>query len=811
MSNQSVSVLNEYFGYPSFRSGQEEIVDNIISGKDGLAVMTTGGGKSVCFQVPALTKQGTCIVISPLISLMKDQVDTLVKKGISATFINSDLEPEEKSRRIRMLAKGSYKMIYMAPETLDRDEIIEALSQADISMLAVDEAHCISMWGSDFRKSFTRIAKNLKRIEDNIGRRIQRNAFTATAKPEVRAEIIQRLEMNDDHYETVGSFKRDNIRFTTIKHEPNKESKGSLLIRTLEKHKGESIIIYASTVVAVKTITENLKARGYNAAPYFGGLDANDKAKIQEDFIDDKIDIVVATNAFGMGVDKPNVRAVVHATMPGNLENYFQEAGRAGRDGDHSDAYLIYNEKDYMLHDIFAANAYPDIKYIYSVRDVVVNLLGEDGAGILTTDEIMAASTEIFKQGYEGKSDLVSKGAVKGIIEILQEQEVIDLKMEEGVYDRFEISVINPNNILELDWIPERRRRAAQDLSLMKAFCETKECKNNFIMDYFGEKSEVENCENCISCLTELGRENEVIGMDFKEIKKIIEFIGKYPKLNETMITNVLLGSDLSSIKKKGLDQIPEYGLMSQTNLDYLRTLLKDSIDNGYVIKTGTTGFKVTLKGKKEIADKNIVEHKVGVKKDPLSVVHEKDAELFKALSEELAVIKLKKKLLPSTFMTNEALMIIATLKPQSIDELKDPKFKVKDLHIKTSGKEIIDVVMKYISNPEYQKRAVNLRDRGEVIKDAAQTQASKTVGNLSDDERLKMKLEMVRSKIAESEGKHPSLIITDEQIDKFIENKPKSVEELVDIVGMRKMRADLYGSKLLSALKKKKERELTM
>lgn len=799
MSKQTVSVLNEYFGYPSFREGQEEIVDNIVAGRDGLAVMTTGGGKSICFQVPALVMEGTCIVISPLISLMKDQVDTLVSKGISATFINSDLEMEERSRRIRMLSKGSYKMIYMAPETLDRDEIIEALSQTKISMLAVDEAHCISMWGSDFRKAFTRIDKNIKRVEENTGQRIQRNAFTATAKPDVQAEIVQKLNMAEDYYETIGSFKRDNIRFTTIKHEPSKESKGALLIRTLEKHRGQSVIIYASTVSAVKTITENLKTRGYNAAPYYGGLDPKEKAKIQEDFIADNIDIVVATNAFGMGVDKPNVRAVIHTAMPGNLENYFQEAGRAGRDREHSDAYLIYNQQDYLLHDFFAANSYPDIKYIYSVRDVVTALLANTSVGSLTTDEIMAASTEIFNQGHEHKSDLVSKGAIRGIMEILAEQEVIELKMEEGIYDRFDVSILNPDAILELDWIPERRRRAAQDLSLMKAFCETKECKNNFIMEYFGEKSEVENCENCISCLTELGRENEVLGMNFEETKKLISFVGKYPKLNETMITNTLLGSNLESLKRKGLDQMPEFGSMSNTNLDYVKTLLKDSIEFGYVLKTSAVGFKVTNKGKEllkgisEVSDK-----KLRVKKEPLAVVHEKDAGLFKLLSEELAVTKLKKKLLPSTFISNESIMAIATLKPQSIEELQDPRFKINNLQLKTSGKEMIDTVVQYISNPEYQKRANQLA--GQTL---IQNESPK---NLTSDDKLKLKLEIARNKIAESEGKHPTLIITDEQIESFVKEKPSTVEELVSTIGMRKMRAQKYGSKLLSTLKKKEQ-----
>ena len=337
MNIQALEVLKKYYGYTSFRKGQEDIINEIINKNDVLAIMPTGGGKSICYQVPSLILDGITIVISPLISLMKDQVDALKSMGINATLINSSLNTSQFNAVIDGINNDEYKIIYIAPERLDSYEFVNIIRNKKLSQIAIDEAHCVSQWGHDFRSSYRKIGTFINSLE----KRPIVTAFTATASLEVREDIIKLLNLYNPTLFITG-FNRENLTINI-----NKSSgKNEYLLKYVENHKDESGIIYAATRKEVDKIYEGLLKRGYSVSRYHAGLSAEERKSNQEEFIKDNISIMVATNAFGMGIDKPNIRYVIHYNMPQSIENYYQEIGRAGRDGEESECVLLFTPGD---------------------------------------------------------------------------------------------------------------------------------------------------------------------------------------------------------------------------------------------------------------------------------------------------------------------------------------------------------------------------------------------------------------------------------------------------------------------------------
>lgn len=330
-------IMKDYFGHETFRQGQEEIVDCLLSGRDALCIMPTGAGKSLCYQIPSLIFEGVTLVISPLISLMKDQVTALVQSGVSAAFINSSLSQSQYFPALENVSAEKYKLVYIAPERLTVPEFLEICQRINISMIAVDEAHCVSQWGQDFRPSYLKILEFIQALP----KRPTVGAFTATATNEVKKDILRILKLKDPLVITTG-FDRRNLFFSVI--QPKNRDKA--LIELIKERSDKTGIVYCSTRKAVEEVCELINNNGFSAARYHAGLPEKERRENQEDFVFDRKQIMVATNAFGMGIDKSNVSYVFHYNMPKNIESYYQEAGRAGRDGSPADCILLYSPQD---------------------------------------------------------------------------------------------------------------------------------------------------------------------------------------------------------------------------------------------------------------------------------------------------------------------------------------------------------------------------------------------------------------------------------------------------------------------------------
>ena len=611
MINTAKQLLKKHFGYDDFRPGQTEIISHILNKEDCLAIMPTGAGKSICYQIPALTLEGTTIVISPLISLMKDQVDALMQNGISATYINSTLSTNEYFQAIENAKLGMYKIIYVAPERLNSENFVALLNQINISMFAIDEAHCVSQWGHDFRPSYTEIAN----IILNLKTRPIVAAFTATATELVKKDIINLLKLDKPFTLTTG-FDRVNLSFNVETPIDRKK----YLFDYLENHKNESGIIYCLSRKNVDGLYDELIKKGFQASKYHAGMSDSARNNSQNDFIFDKTTIMVATNAFGMGIDKSNIRYVVHYNMPKDLESYYQEAGRGGRDGANAECILLFN-----------------------------------------------------------RSDIVS--------------------------NKFLIEQTNSNNSKIIEY---------QKLNDMVDYCNTDKCLRKYILEYFGEITDYNNCNNCSNCNSEIESTN--ITIDAKKIMSCIKRMNE--RFGLSLVTDVLKGANTSKIKSLGFDKLSTYGIMSDYSKDTIKELISflvaenylNCVGDKYPILTLTPNCSNVLFKDEQIFIKRKIE-KVKTKQTGITY----DMELFSILSDVRKNLANELNVPPFVVFADATLIQMCMLYPTTLNELYNVS-GVGTYKAENYGKYFLFEIQKYIEEHNIDKK---IAENTEVIKKA--------------------------------------------------------------------------------------------
>ena len=463
--------LREVFGYGEFLPGQAEVVASVLSGRDTLAVLPTGGGKSVCYQLPALLLDGLTLVVSPLLALMKDQVDALTRNGVAAAAINSTVPREEQGDILRRAADGDLRLLYVAPERFSDGRFVAALRGVDVALLAIDEAHCISQWGHDFRPSYRDLGAARARLGNP-----PIVALTATADPRVRDDIVDRLGLADPDVRIAG-FDRPNLRFHAIRVRSQKE-KLEQIAELLEALGGEaSAIVYCATRKRVESLSAALQARRIRCARYHAGLPEEDRVRIQNAFARDSVRVIIATNAFGLGIDKPDVRLVVHHDLPESIEAYYQEAGRAGRDGDPAECVLYYAPRDRGLREFFIELGHPSPETVLEVYRALVRRAGD---------------REII-------DDLVDSEETPGVNAAVQALVESGLAQRKG---RFAWA-LRPDGEDEIDLagLEEHRAHATAKLDAMQSYAESATCLRARVLDYFGEAGGARACGNCGPCL----------------------------------------------------------------------------------------------------------------------------------------------------------------------------------------------------------------------------------------------------------------------------------------------------------------------
>ena len=671
-----IRALEKFFGFSALREGQDEVVRSILEGNDTLVVMPTGGGKSLCYQLPALCREGVTLVVSPLIALMKDQVDALVQRGIPATMINSSLGAAEQRDRLRRLKDGEFKLVYVAPERFGRKGFLHALSELDVELVAVDEAHCLSQWGHDFRPDYLKLGAAIEAMG-----RPQVAALTATATARVREDIAKHLRLSSPKV-IVRGFARENLMFRISPCDGNKD-KFARLHSLIRQYK--TGIVYCSTRKKVEQVSEELMGLGMKIVAYHAGMSDGDREDAQNRFISREVDIAVATNAFGMGIDRSDVRFVAHFEIPGSIEAYYQEAGRAGRDGEAACCELLFNHADLRTQEFFIEGVNPGFIMIVDLYECIRKHCDAE------TKELMWSLQEISVQA-KCKNEM-SVGAALSVL------------TRAGAIERFDVpgQRVRGTRVLHPDWgaerldlhpaeLLEKERRDREKLKTVTEFAYSSGCRQQWILQYFGEEDS-HACGRCDQCTALGSASSDVLGEEESElVRKALSGVarasyrnaagdweGRWGKLK---IIQMLKGSKSQDIVKTSLSRLSTYGILSELSEDAIKQVFQAMTLAGYVKITGADRPLLTLskKGHAAMMGKETVcmvwplsrlsglsrsgssSHALFKRSD--AVFGDFDEELFHQLKELRSEMARKERLRPYQIFHNSTLEALARLKP---------------------------------------------------------------------------------------------------------------------------------------------------
>ncbi|MDA8442963.1 MAG: DNA helicase RecQ [Peptococcaceae bacterium] len=629
MLEEALLLLKKYYGYPAFRPGQQKIITSILEGRDTLGIMPTGGGKSICYQIPALMLPGTTLVISPLISLMKDQVDALTSLGIPAAFINSSLAPREVRERILEAAQGQYKLLYVAPERLESELFRSQLYSLTIPLVAVDEAHCVSQWGHDFRPSYLSIAQLIA----DLPQRPVLTAFTATATEAVVVDIGNNLYLRNPNLYLTG-FDRANLAYTVLRGVDKRE----FLLKYLQENRQQSGIIYAATRKEVDQLHQLLTQKGFSVGRYHAGLSDVERSRGQESFLYDDLRIMVATNAFGMGIDKSNVRFVIHYNMPKNMEAYYQEAGRAGRDGEPSECILLFGAQDIQVQKF------------------------------------------LIEQGQTA---------------------------------------------------PDRKAGEYKKLQVMADYCHTTRCLREFILQYFGEQTETDNCANCSNC----NNDGELIDITvvaqkiFSCIKRMREMFGL------TLVAEVLKGSNSKKVLHNRFDTLSTFGLLKEYTLKEISDLIKVLAAEGY-IKLTEGQYPVAKLESKALA---VLKNEVKVWQ---RVMHPKeravDNTLFELLRQLRKELSQQAKIPPYMVFTDSTLREMSQTLPLDEQALLAVG-GVGEVKLQAYGKRCLELIRSYAAQQSTAKHVVKASEQASHFLTLELFREGKSLREIARERNLKL------------------------------------------------------------------------
>ncbi|MDB4419783.1 ATP-dependent DNA helicase [Akkermansiaceae bacterium] len=569
--------LQEVFGFEDFLDGQETVIDEILSGRDGSVVMPTGGGKSLCYQLPALCRKGVTLVVSPLIALMKDQVDALEERGVAVTLINSTLTWNEQKERLDGMKNGDYRLVYIAPERFRASSFMSALSDVKIEMVAIDEAHCLSQWGHDFRPDYMRLGKALEKMG-----RPQCVALTATATPIVREDIRGVLNLREP-FESISGFERPNLSFTITPVEKVAQKYGRLKKVLAENKTG---IVYCATRKKVEEVAETIHSWGLKCIAYHGGMSDQEREDTQNAFISREADIAVATNAFGMGIDRSDVRFVVHFEIPGSVEAYYQEAGRAGRDGEASVCELFFNYADTRTQEFFIDGVNPGPGMIRDVYQFFLNEADDAYEVHRTLDEI--------KDAIGAKNGMAVGAALGALIRGLWVERFDVPGMRAKGTRLLKPDVLTRDLTLDEAALEEKERRDREKLEKMVQLCYANTCRQQWVLEYFGEV-DAPVCGSCDVCRGEENSERRAPSDDEDLIvRKFLSGVARMSRRTATgwegifgrgRIVQMLLGSKSQEVLRVRLHELKTYGILKKQGTAYLNALAR-SLNNGGLIVT---------------------------------------------------------------------------------------------------------------------------------------------------------------------------------------------------------------------------------